>query len=427
MFENSPLVLATTTSGRTRGGLRKDIEKGRGGNLLEERNQEQPRILKRINAETRNNASDSIAKDNAMEQIAVLTMTRASRKRPALQVLGPASRYSAPFAIKDDILVPGATTKCKTYLPYYKRRRLLERQQSLVSCVGEEQGNTGSITFSSLNSDCMIQVLQFLSLDDLNSFVVTCKRSRLSRRHVTLDQTRSGTISLGGPGGAQNIMHLLLTIQKQRWAQVFGGNRNRLKLVGLPSLDASKMGDLKKLARGTKLDEVTQLDMSSSPSSPRKQLYVKNSVGKALSLILPNLRQVDMSHVRITQTAAEAFAKNCPQLESLRWNGSNDGLHITGQDLKICRNLKELYLDEARLYFGRPQNIVQLFMKELDHVPQEADVWILFACSSNLERVSLRKTKWFHFWLDCGRLGPQPAYPLQQEGLMKFVRRTPTL
>jgi hypothetical protein len=110
-------------------------------------------------------------------------------------------------------------------------------------------------------------------------------------------------------------MQLLLTIQKRRWTQTFGGNRTRLKLVGLSSLDASKMGGLKMVARGTKLDEVTQFDISSAAtSSPRKQLLVKNSVGKALSLILPNLRQVDMSHVRITQTAAaEAFAKNCPQ------------------------------------------------------------------------------------------------------------------
>ena len=362
---------------------------------------------------------------DTLEQTPVLTMTSARRKRSALQVLGPASSTSVPVIIKDNILVPVATM-CKAYFPY-KQRRLLEKQQAVISCGRVERGNTGSITFSSLNNDCMIQILQFLSVDDLNSFVTTCKRNRLSRSHDTLDQTRSGTISLGGPGGAKNILQLLLTIQKQRWAQAFGGNRTRLKLVGLPSLDASKMGDLKMVARGTKLDEVTQLDISSSPTSSRKQLLVKNSVGKALSLILPNLRQVDMSHVRITQTAAEAFAKNCPQLQILRWNGSNDGLHITGQDLKLCRNLKELYLDEARLYFGRPQNIVQLFMQELDHVPQEDDVWILFACSSNLERVSLRKTKWFHFWLDCGRLGPQPAYPLQQEGLMKFVRRTPTL
>lgn len=364
-----------------------------------------------------------IAKDTLEHQVPVLTMTKARRKRPVLEVLGPASRSSVSIVVKDNILVPAATM-CKKEFPY-KRRRLLEKQQAVVSC-GREAQKQGD---SSLNNDCMIQILQFLSLDDLNSFVATCKISRLLRSHGTLDQTRSGTISLGGPAadGAHNIMQLLLTIQKQRWNQVFSGNRTRLKLVGLPSLDASKMGDLKMVARGTKLDMVTQLDISSTASSPRKQLLVKNSVGKALSLILPNLREVDMSHVRITHTAAEAFAKNCPQLEIFRWNGSDDGLHITGQDLKICRNLKELYLDEARLYFGRPQNIVPLFMKELDHIPQESDVWIFFGCSSKLERVSLRGTKWFHFWLDCGRRGPQPAYPLQQEGLMKFVRRTPTL
>jgi hypothetical protein len=191
-------------------------------------------------------------------------------------------------------------------------------------------------------------------------------------------------------------MQLLLTIQKRRWTQTFGGNRTRLKLVGLSSLDASKMGDLKMVARGTKLDKVTQLDISSAPSSPRKQLLVKNSVGKALSLILPNLRQVDISHVRITQTAAEAVCQ---------------------EELSTVGNLSMEWFQR------RP-----LFMKELDHVPQnKADVSIFFACSSKLERVSLRRTKWFHFWLDCGQRGPQPAYPLQQEGLMKFVRRTPTL
>jgi hypothetical protein len=139
---------------------------------------------------------------DTMEQILVLTMTRASRKRPALQVLGPASRCSVPVIVKDNFLVPGVKRMCKKDLPY-KRRRILEKQQTVVSCGREEQGTNGSITFLSLNNDCMIQILQCLSLDDLNSFVATCKRSRLSRSYGTLDQTRSGTISLGGPGGAQ--------------------------------------------------------------------------------------------------------------------------------------------------------------------------------------------------------------------------------
>jgi len=100
------------------------------------------------------------------------------------------------------------------------------------------------------------------------------------------------------------------------------------------------------------------------PSSPspspswlfRYQEYIDKGFahGLALSILVPNLREIDMSYLPLTSLGVAWIAENNPKLERIRWNRSliwpiN---HHAYDILRACRNLKELYIDDARLLFG---------------------------------------------------------------------------
>jgi hypothetical protein len=279
------------------------------------------------------------------------------------------------------------------------------------------------------NHDCLLQLLQFLPWEDLNTFAITSKQCRKIRNHDWLDQTRSGTIRLNK---ANNVMDFMEQIQDRQWSQAFCGQRTHLRLTGLTELSSgSDHIDFNRIAR---LKEVTSLDCSlkigygmkrycsedvclavpnpRGTTPPRMPLvkYVDSafSLGLALSLIVPNLKQIDISKVPLTSIAVSWLAENNPNLKSIRWNKSyiwpinNDSF----EHIKACQNLEEVYLDGASLVFC--------------HDDMDPDLlWACFASSSqNLRRISLQNTMRYRNW----RFSPLP-----QLGLMKLVRNSPSL
>lgn len=265
------------------------------------------------------------------------------------------------------------------------------------------------------NHDCLLQILQFLPWEDLNTFAITSKQCRTVRNHDSLDQTRSGTIRLN-KANISNAMEFMEQVRIRHWSQAFCGQRTHLRLTGLTRLSSgSDHIDFNRIAI---LKEVTSLDCSlvvpkppgtTSPRMPFVQ-YIDTafSLGLTLSLIVPNLKQIDLSQVPLTSIAVAWLAENNPNLKSIRWNKSfiwpinNDSC----EHVKACQNLEEVHLDQARLVFCH------------DHMDPDL-LWACFASNSqNLRRISLQKTMRYRNWR---------FVPLSQAGLMRLVRNSPNL
>jgi len=268
--------------------------------------------------------------------------------------------------------------------------------------------NEGSSCLSKLHEhNCLVNILDFLSLTDMNNFSHVSKECYNVRCHKHLDQTRSGTICLGK--GVQSIVELMLKVREEEWHKSFRGNRTHLHLAGLNCLSSDiESIDEQFIKQCSPLKGVTSLDcsevhlggsnssLSSSSedyedsssssegddvhgtvtSSERRQTVAPQSTssssgsswlfryqdyidkgfahGLALSLLVPNLREIDMSYLPLTSLGVAWIAENNPKLERIRWNRSliwpiN---HHAYDILRACRNLKELYIDDARLLFG---------------------------------------------------------------------------
>ena len=291
-----------------------------------------------------------------------------------------------------------------------------DEKQKLFDLPDKSLESGWSSCFSELHAhDCLVYILDFLSFPDMNNFSRVSKECYNVRCHKKLDQTRSGTICLGR--GVKSIVELMLKVREQEWHKSFRGNRTHLHLSGLNCLSSDiESIDEHFIKQCSPLRHVTSLDCSevhlgssggsgldnsnrssssfeydssssssldddisgnensdrdstrslsiSTPSPPssssswlfRYQDYIDKGFahGLALSLLVPNLREIDMSYLPLTSLGVAWIAENNPKLERVRWNRSliwpiN---HHAYDILRACRNLKELYIDDARLLFG---------------------------------------------------------------------------
>jgi hypothetical protein len=299
--------------------------------------------------------------------------------------------------------------------------------------------------------ECLVDILNFLAFEDLNNFSLVSKKCYNIRCHQYLDQTRSGTIRLDG-SGVKSAVELMEKVKQKQWHKSFQGNRRHLRLQGLNHISSdvnSIDGDF--VRQCSPLLEVTSLDCSerqrylqegsqggaSSAWLNRYEDYVDKGFahGLALSLLVPNLKEIDMSLTSLTSLGVAWLAEHNLNLECIRWNHSliwpiN---HHAYDILRACRNLKELHIDDARLLFTPPRrtrtraeiNLAQnagnnLNNNDVDTEEMDVeDMWNSLAESSkSIERVSCRRSKWY-------RNSKFRAF--SQESLMRFVRNAPNL
>ena len=296
-----------------------------------------------------------------------------------------------------------------------------------------------------LSSDVLIQVFECLSLDDMDTLATTCKTLCAIRNHCGIEQTRTGSImiktrttsNMQTPTSVNwDIESLLRELQSRNLEKVFQGNRTRLKLRGLGAVAASKMSKVMTTTRRiTWGDQITSLEVSLDshivPHRGFRQEKVKNSVMKAFAMMLPNLRELDMSYVKVTVTAVDTFSKYCPNLEIFRWKGSDDGLRITGKNLARCRHLKEIDVEGSVLYCSIYQR--DTTPRHYDPKSEEfLEALQLFCdCSStSIERVNIRGCKWYSWDIKMVlslEEGEEPLADIPVEAMKRFVSKTPSL
>jgi hypothetical protein len=260
--------------------------------------------------------------------------------------------------------------------------------------------------------------LEFLGWEELSAFSLASKDSHKVRNHSSLDQTRSGTISLGK--GVSNAVELMDKVRERQWSHAFRGHRTHLRLYGLTHLSANMMDSIDDdfVNNACPLKEVTSLDCSIPQTGIRRpwlapyEDYVDKGFahGLALSLLVPNLRRLDMSYLPLTLAGLAWITENNPLLEVIRWNRSliwpinSDAC----EHIKAYQNLKEIYLDDARLLFC-----------EQDMDPEQ--LWTCFSENNHkLEKISLRGAQWYHH-------NTYHLTPIPQASLIKFVRCTSSL
>jgi hypothetical protein len=313
-----------------------------------------------------------------------------------------------------------------------KRRRLAR-----MVVKREKPALSHSLSLCELAPDVLVHILHFLPLDDLDNVATVSRRCSETRNHLSFDQTRTGTIiinrSMNSDRNKKQILNattFLRAVHFRGWSNVFQGRRRRLRIEGLEMFEASKMTDIVRLTNWIQLKNVTTLDASFLPDLGDPQFRrVKNSVGKSLALMLPNLRELDISYMKVTETAVNAFAKHCPNLEVFRWNGSDDDLRLTGENLAKCTNLREIYLDGSRLHCSVQRTFSTPFFVFDEGIDAYLDaIQLLRCCSSKLERVSIKGVKWYSCDITMPSTGgSSPSADIPEAALIRFVATTPTL
>lgn len=117
---------------------------------------------------------------------------------------------------------------------------------------------------------------------------------------------------------------------------------------------------------------------------------------------------MDPSHA--SKPGLSWFCCRSPNLTRISWHGSNHKhICIDGTNFVAARNLTELYLDESAF-------ITSSLRHAFGTTANDENFYILHRCR-RLERVSMKNTSYFE---------DAQSFPVIQEMLIRFVRRTPT-
>jgi hypothetical protein len=97
--------------------------------------------------------------------------------------------------------------------------------------------------------------------------------------------------------------------------------------------------ELFEIAKSIQLDGVLSLDISSLSA---RTIHFTNSFPLALSNILPNLLEINISNLDLYCGSLSKISRNCPFLEKVMWNNVNEASHVylNGHGMHLCNNLK---------------------------------------------------------------------------------------
>lgn len=280
-----------------------------------------------------------------------------------------------------------------------------------------------------------MRILQFVAtIEDLSNFAVVSRQSRDDCHDSSLPQSRVATI-ICNTRPDSTVASVLQTIRSAETGGDGGdgvfARFSHLKLMNHADLPRQYTSTfeylLPPLIHRLRLATKTSLDLSLPPSVLRcrkEARQVHAYIPKYLAQIMPNLREVDMSYVATTPSALSVFARNCRNLEKIRWSYL-DALDISdlasGQALQNCSNLKELYMDNSRFFV--PMRAQVFNERNLFEEPDDPHC-VLGLCLFKLERVCLKDATYYALFPRrySGSVPRRETKPFSQVGLMKFVR-----
>ena len=199
--------------------------------------------------------------------------------------------------------------------------------------------------------------------------------------------------------------------------------------------------ELERLTQNIRMTGIVSLDLSLS-------LPFAGGFGtlqRAISCMVPNLHELDLSHTNMRSSILKPFAVRCPRLEIIRWNFNNDayGIDAIGYEWNSLNFLKELYFDNCYFQFSHEMLIYGEegtdddgdgdgdgdfdFVNDNRVTEMEAmsdsnnypNIFLFHKLNNNpLERISLRNARYTDFDLNEGTV--------PQQILMKFVRKAPS-
>jgi len=157
-----------------------------------------------------------------------------------------------------------------------------------------------------------------------------------------------------------------------------------------------------------RVDRVLSLDISVPPRAT--QVY--GSAITALASLMPNVREVDLSNIRLRDESrlVSMFQDTFSSLEKLTWNRSEE-CPSSGYPFRNCDQLKEIIMDDS--FFPITRNLLHKLLDLTGH----DDIFMLRYCKT-IERLSIRRAKW-------RRPGKEHNEDIPQSVLVKFARRAP--
>ena len=184
-----------------------------------------------------------------------------------------------------------------------------------------------------------------------------------------------------------------------------------LKIIDFHRFGYRDKEELERIARTMPLLGIVSFDISLSH-------YIKlDDVGvyHMYLLFLPNLKSINLTNIGFQYNAlGKSFARNCPRLEKITWNGFNfcdSQISLNGRDMEDLNHLKEIYMDDC--VFDNAEDGQAIW-----DMHGNPNIFIFRKCSTSLERVSIKNAR---EWYIYGNY----AIPLPQKALIKFIRNAP--
>mmetsp|Transcript_3703 Transcript_3703/g.5655 ORF Transcript_3703/g.5655 Transcript_3703/m.5655 type:complete len:347 (+) Transcript_3703:142-1182(+) len=269
---------------------------------------------------------------------------------------------------------------------------------------------------SALPYELRILIFSFLDEEDLGSINQVDKLFCEDSTHHSLSQSRVARVRCGfrGKRSVKDLIQVLLKIRDKR-------KFHHLKIVGANCISSNPLGFLRNYMGQTQLSHVTSLDLSQLSSWPK--LSTSSSLPKALSYLLPNLRRIDLSKIKVRRrTLMYEVSNHCPNLESFTWHHRREEhCCLLGSEFERFKKLKEIHMDDS--YFITADGEVARMLFSLDFGCETKPIFTV--CKSKLERVSICNNLYEGRYN--GRIEKKAMRPIPQEALMKFVRCCPNL
>jgi hypothetical protein len=275
--------------------------------------------------------------------------------------------------------------------------------------------------------DCAVHILQFLGEENLANAAQVSSRFREECCHPVLSQKRTVTIrcvrsrridynlpkvQVKYAASLSSLLHKVTQMEESGKFALF----TKLKLEQHNHLDRLSSREVRLFLQGNSVRAtVTALDLSFPNRMFQKDRVLKVCVPTSLSALMKNLREVNLSNAKVSQSVLRDFAHNCPLLEKVVWNNYckaslNRWDFISGAELSYCQNLKDISMDDWYFNCYTP--------KSAPFQAPGGQVCIFFHCNSKLERVSLKNARCYSH---------QKRERMPQAVLIQFVRHTPSL